>query len=77
MREVPVDPDLAKQLTAAGKAAKTKTALRDQLIGRAYAAGGGPREIGRLAGVSHVQVLNIVRRDGVVRELPTGDSEGR
>ena len=57
---VPIDEQLAKKLAAAAKKARDGREERDRLILEAYEAGGGPREIGRLVGLTHPGVLRIV-----------------
>ena len=63
LQPMPVQPDLAKKLAAVAASASKATVQRDRLIVEAYRAGGGLREIARLAGMSHPGVLRIIRRD--------------
>jgi hypothetical protein len=59
---VPVDPDLAKRLQRAAERKERWHRERDDLIREAIAAGGGPREVARLAGLTHPSVLHIVAK---------------
>lgn len=59
---VPVDPAVAKRLTAVAKRARDNTDERNRLIRQAHADGGSLREIGALAGLTHVGVKKIVER---------------
>lgn len=63
---VPVDPATAKAIAAAAKRARESTIERDRLIVQAYRAGGGMREIARLAGLTHPGVRRILERDGAL-----------
>jgi hypothetical protein len=58
---VPVPDELAKRLSRAARLSTKWRAERDRLIIAAHDAGGGVREIARLAGVSHPTVIEIVR----------------
>lgn len=62
VREVPVPPELAERLRRAAGKIERWHQERDQLIHEARKAGGSAREIGEMAGLSHVQVLNIEKR---------------
>lgn len=58
---VPVDPALAKRLSTAADKARSWTDERNRLIREAHAAGGGVREIGRLVGLTHPAVMNVIK----------------
>ena len=60
--DMPVPDDVAKQLARAVKLLSKWRDERDRLIVEAHRASGGPREIARLAGVSHPTVIQIVRK---------------
>lgn len=62
VREVPVDPDLAKKLSRAAKKAQEGTAERDRLIVEARNAGSSLREVAELVDLSHTAVAKIVAR---------------
>lgn len=72
VREVPVPPELAERLRRAAGKAERWHEERDRLIYEARKAGGSAREIGEMAGLSHVQVLNIEKRLDVESERPEG-----
>lgn len=59
---VPVDPALARELARVAKQVETVKQRRDDLIVQAHAGGGGMREIGRLAGLTHRAVIKIIER---------------
>ena len=79
---VTVPGDLAKRLQRAAKNQTKWRDERDDLIRAAYEAGGGVREIARLAGLSHPGVMRILRvepdpgtprnADGVPKYAPKG-----
>lgn len=58
---VPVDPATARKLTNAADKARSWTEERNRLIREAYAAGAGLREIGRLVGLTHPAVMNVIK----------------
>jgi transposase len=72
---VPVPDDVAKRLSRAVRMLSKWRDERDRLVVEAHDAGGGPREIARLAGVSHPTVIQIVRRADT--EGTKGKAEGR
>jgi hypothetical protein len=73
---VPVPEDVAKRLTRAVKLLSKWRDERDRLIVEAHNAGGGPREIARLAGVSHPTVIQIVRNsDAAVASHESGTKD--
>lgn len=59
---VPVDPDMARKIKRAASKFDAARGERDRLIVAAVDAGGGVREVARLAGVTHPTVLAIVRK---------------
>lgn len=61
---VPVDPDLARRLTTAGRKAEEWKDRRDELIREAAHNGGTLREIAALVGMSNPGVLRVIRRGG-------------
>jgi hypothetical protein len=63
---VPVDPDMARKIKREASKLEASRVERDRLIVQAVEAGGGVREVARLADLSHPSVLAIVRkaRDG-------------
>lgn len=61
-RPVALDSELAKKLKRAAVMQDRWLQDRDQLIVEAHDAGGSLREIGALAGLSHVGVMKIVSR---------------
>jgi len=60
LASVPVDPDLARRLQRAARAQVRWLHERNDLIRKAYDAGGGAREIGRHVDLSHPAILKIV-----------------
>jgi hypothetical protein len=58
---MPVPDDLARRLSRAARLSSKWRTERDRLIVEAHRAGGGVREIARLAGLSHPTVIEIVR----------------
>lgn len=67
---VPIDPDLAREVSRAARMTETWRASRDRLIRQAHAAGGSLREIGKLAGMTHRAVSKIVAK-GDSRDEPS------
>lgn len=55
--------DIARALTRAARQTDEWRRKRDALIVEAHREGIGIREIGRLAGLTHPTILNIIRRD--------------
>lgn len=70
---VTIDPALERKLKHAAKVAKQQTESRDRLIGDAFRAGGGLREIARSVGLTHAGVRRILVRDGHLDESNTTD----
>ena len=60
--EMPVDPDLASRLRAAGIKARAWPNMRDRLIVHAIRSGGTQREVAELAGVAQSTVHAILQR---------------
>lgn len=61
--DMAVDPELADRIVAVSQRIReAPVEERDRLIREAYAAGGGLREIARLAGLTHRAVRKIVDR---------------
>ncbi len=58
-----LDPKLARSIRRAADQASTATLERDRLIVEASRAGASLREIAEHAGISHVAVMKIIRRD--------------
>ncbi len=58
-----IDAELAQQIRDAANLAATATLERDRFIVEASQAGASLREIARCAGISHVAVMKIIRRD--------------
>lgn len=71
LADVPLPEDTARRLKRAGENHRKWIEQRNEMITLAYEQGGGVREIGRLVGLSHVQILNILR-DAGVRTAPVG-----
>lgn len=67
---VPVDPQLARDLTTAGKKADDWKLRRDALVIEAHGQGASLREIAKLVGLSNPGVLRIIRK----YHAPTGIS---
>lgn len=60
---MPVDPELARELKRSAQLHERSRKRRDMLIREAHTAGASLREIGALAGLSHVAVLKITSKD--------------
>lgn len=67
---VPVDPDMAKKIKREASKLDAARTERDRLIVQAVAAGGGVREVARLAGLAHPSVMAIVRKAQDERQRP-------
>lgn len=61
--------NLEQQLRALAKEIEDATALREELVVKAWKRGGGIREIADLAGLSHPGVSKMLDRLGVRRPL--------
>jgi hypothetical protein len=61
-RSVPVPPHIAAELRRTAKRMEQDKARRDELIRDAHDAGASLREIEKVAGITHVAVLKIIRR---------------
>jgi hypothetical protein len=59
---VPIKPSLARDIARWAKQVETARQKRDELIVQAHAEGGGMREIGRVAGLTHRAVIKIIER---------------
>ncbi len=57
---MPIEPELADALVRIGKRRQADREEQARLIRRAYAQGGGVREIARLTNLSHTHVSRIV-----------------
>ena len=73
---VPLPEDTARRLKRAGENQRKWIEQRNEMIVLAYEQGGGVREIGRLVGLSHVSVLNILK-DAGVKPAPVGHNPRR
>lgn len=62
VRDVPIDPDLARRLRGAADKVASWTDVRDELIRQALSEGASSREVAELVGLSHTHVLRIARR---------------
>lgn len=76
LADVPLPEDTARRLKRAGENQRKWIEQRNEMIVLAYEQGGGVREIGRLVGLSHVGVLNILK-DAGVHPAPVGHNPRR